>query len=178
MQQTKNQTPFSNLKILVISAILTALSIVFGKYLAINIGESIRFSFENLPLLIAGLYLGPITGMAVGIAADLLGCVLVGYSINPIITLGAAMIGLIAGYCGKLIRSPLPRTLAAAFFSHAVGSVFIKTVGLSLFYQMPFGPTVALRSVTYAIVFALESAILWLLSKSRSFEKQLASFRK
>ena len=68
---------------LVVCAFLVALSIVCGKFLAIPVGEILRFSFENLPILFAGLAFGPVAGALVGVCADLLGCVLRGYAINP-----------------------------------------------------------------------------------------------
>ena len=86
-----------SLQILTFSALLSAISIVCGKYLAINLGEVLRFSFENLPIIFAGIGFGPLVGGAVGLAADLLGCLLVGYAINPLVTLGAAAIGFISG---------------------------------------------------------------------------------
>ena len=78
-----------HLRILCAAALLAALSIVLGKYLAINVTDSIRFSFENLSILLAGIFLGPLVGGIVGAVADLVGCLMVGYAINPLITLGA-----------------------------------------------------------------------------------------
>lgn len=173
----KTVSPWHNLRILAICAILSAFSIVFGKYLAINLGDTIRFSFENLPILLAGLYLGPIAGGAVGAVADLVGCVLVGYSINPIITLGAVSIGLVAGFSGILLRkSPILRVLCAVIPAHVLGSVLIKTIGLWVYYQTPFLQTVALRSLNYLPVAAAEFVILFILTKNRSFSVQFQSF--
>ena len=45
----------SNLRLLAVSAFLAALSIVCGKYLALPVGNVLRFSFENLPILLAGM---------------------------------------------------------------------------------------------------------------------------
>ena len=84
------------LRVTVFSALLAAISIVCGKYLAFNMGDFLRFSFENLPIIFAGMAFGPLIGALVGVVADLVGCLLVGYAINPIITVGAAAIGLIS----------------------------------------------------------------------------------
>ena len=75
---------FGNLKTLVICSLFVAISIVCGKYLAIRGGDILRFSFENLPIILAGIAFGPLAGAVVGVVADLLGCLLVGYAINPI----------------------------------------------------------------------------------------------
>ena len=86
-----------NLKLTVILALLCALSIVMGKYLAIRGGDVMRFSLENMPIIFAGIAFGPIAGAVVGAVADLVGCVMVGYTINPLVTIGAAAIGAVSG---------------------------------------------------------------------------------
>ena len=88
-----------DLKILCQLAMLIAISIVAGKYLALSLGNVLRFSLENLPVIFAGIAFGPIAGILVGVAADLIGCLLVGYTINPIVTIGAAVVGGTAGLC-------------------------------------------------------------------------------
>ena len=80
-----------DVRVLTIMAMLAALSIIFGKVLAFTAGP-FRVSFENLPILMAGMFLGAPAGFLVGIIADIIGCLIVGYSINPIITLGAGCI--------------------------------------------------------------------------------------
>lgn len=147
-------------------ASLASLSIILGKYLAINFGDTIRLSFENLPILLAGLYFGPLAGALVGVVADLVGCLLVGYSINPIITLGAASIGLLAGFAGN-IKSKLKIPLCL-LLSHTVGSILIKTVGLWVYFQAPFLATLGTRTLTYLVIALAEGAILYALSKSRA----------
>ena len=171
--KNKQKITSDKLILICINAFLAALSIVLGKYLAINLGETIRISFENLPILFAGLYFGPASGAAVAVVADLVGCVLVGYSINPIITLGAAGIGLISGLIGKSIEKiGVRRVLLTVFPAHLFGSVLIKTVGLYLYFQMPFFPTLGWRSLTYLIVGAAETTILSLLSKSQALTRE------
>ena len=99
MQKMKKLPVFGSLQGLCFAGILAAMSIILGKFLQIPnpFQDFIRISFENLPIIIAGFSLGPIAGALVGTVADLIGCVLYGYSINPIITVGAASVGLVAG---------------------------------------------------------------------------------
>lgn len=164
-------------KFISICAILAAFSIILGKYLAINVGENFRFSMENLPILLAGLYLGPLAGAIVGAVADLVGCLLVGYAINPIITLGAVSIGFISGIFGKkLKRRNAFSLLIAVAFSHLFGSVLIKTIGLSVYYGSPFLLTAGWRLVIYTCTGIVEFLILLLLSKNHAFEKQMQRF--
>lgn len=166
------------MRLLVVCALLSAMSIILGKYLAIGIGEVMRFSLENLPILVAGFAFGPIAGVAVGVVADLVGCVLVGYAINPVVTVGAAAIGLLSGIYRYLPaaggnKSRFVRILLVAFFAHAVGSVVIKTFGLASFYAMPYFALMLWRALNYLIVGAAESMALYCLFSSRGFTAEI-----
>ena len=144
---------------------MAAASIVLGKYLAITLGP-FRVSLENLPVLLAGILFGPMAGLIVGVVADLVGCILVGYVINPIITLGAGMIGLLSG----MIYRMLPRwqwfkvhydvqLLLAVAVAHLVGSCLIKTIGLMVYYDYP-SDVMWLRIPLYAMVALYEFLML------------------
>jgi len=155
-------------------AILAAFSIIFGKYLAINVGENFRFSLENLPILLSALYFGPLAGAIVGAVADLVGCLLVGYAINPVITFGAISIGLVCGWVGKHFKKHNFLRIAVSVSSaHLIGSVLIKTVGLYLYYGSPLLATAVWRLAVYACTGLAELIILFLLSKNQAFEKQM-----
>ncbi len=166
---------FNNPKVLTSSALLVAISIVCGKLLAFNVGFILRFSFENMPIMLASMAFGPLVGGVTAVAADLIGCLIVGYEINPLVTLGALLIGLISGFVYRL-TSKLP-TLVSVILSvlttHIIGSVFVKTFGLAKFYEMPFWTLVAWRGLNYAIIATLEILLLYYLFKSKSVNSQL-----
>ena len=159
-----------HLRVLASASFLVALSIVCGKYLAIPVGTVMRFSFENLPILLAGMMLGPAMGVLTGVVADLLGCILVGYAINPAVTLGAAAIGLLGGLCYRLFAKlpRFPQILISVFAAHLIGSVLIKTWGLAVFYDMPFYLLLLWRALNYAIVGLAESLLLYYLLKNKT----------
>ncbi len=170
-----------SLKALVMMAMLTALSIVLGKYLAVSVGELLRFSFENLPIIFAGIAFGPLGGALVGAAADLIGCVLVGYAINPLVTLGALAIGLLSGGIYRLVArfEGLPLWLSVALtvgISHIIGSVIIKTFGLSAFYSVSFGVLLLWRLLNYLIVGGLEAVLICVLLKNKRISTELSHF--
>ena len=166
-----------HLQVIACSSIFVALSIICGKYLQIPIGEILRFSFENLPIIFSGIVFGPIVGLAVGILADLLGCVLVGYAINPLITLGAAVIGLFSGLCAYLSkRLPLTvRLIPTVAIPHFLGSVVIKTIGLASWYDMPILELMLWRLLNYTIVGVLEYILLLVILKSKAITSQINS---
>lgn len=161
---------FGTVRTLAMCAVLVAMSIILGKYLAIRGGEILRFSFENLPILMAGILFGPAAGVVTAVAADLVGCVMVGYAINPLVTLGAASIGLLGGLCWRLFGG-LPYGIRLALtvaLAHLVGSVGIKTVGLAAFYSMPLGILALWRLLNYAIVGGLELTLLYFVLKNQA----------
>ncbi len=167
------------LTLTVTAAAMSALSIILGKFLAFNIGEVIRISFENLPIIFAGIAFGPLVGIAVGAIADLVGCLVVGYTINPLITLGAVTIGFISGSVSRLMKSsPLPlRVAVCESLSHAVGSVLIKTLGIAVFYGTDFLAVLPYRTITYALIAVLESIIIYILIKNKGISEAIRKIK-
>ena len=128
-----------NTKILVRLALFAAISLVLGKYLQIPVGDSIRISFENLAIILAGYLYGPLCGILCGAVADLVGCVLVGYEINPIITAGAALVGLLSGLVAMVIRAKTTvRVSVSVVCAHLFGSVLLKSLGFYVYYGTPY----------------------------------------
>ena len=169
------------LKLAAALAMLAAISIILGKYLAIPGGEVLRFSFENLPIILAALVFGPFAGALVGAVADLLGCLMVGYTINPMVTLGAVALGAVSGIAYKLLgRTALPlgvKVGSSIAIAHLIGSVVIKTFGLAVFYDMPFPVLMAWRALNYLIVGILEGILIYALLKNKMVCKQIASMK-
>ena len=172
---------FKSIRGLCFAGILSAMSIILGKFLQIPnpFQEFIRISFENLPIIIGGFALGPIAGGLIGIVADLIGCVLYGYSINPIITAGAAAVGLSAGFISHyVIKRPLILKIAlSTAIAHIIGSVLIKSAGLAAWYlakyELGYWEFVAWRLLNYVIIGALECTIIYLLFKNSAFRGQI-----
>lgn len=177
--KTSQKRLSGNLQLLAVSAFLAALSIVCGKYLAFSVGNVLRFSFENLPILLAGMMFGPIVGMTVGVVADLIGCVMVAYPINPIVTLGAACIGLLSGILFRFTKR-LPilwQTCITVILTHLVASVVVKTYGLSQYYDMPFHILLLWRLLNYAIVGIAEWLLLYTVLKNRALRRRFEALR-
>ena len=164
------------LRLTVTLSLLAAIGIILGKFLAFNVTEFMRFSLENTTIIFSGVIYGPMIGFAVGAVQDIVGCIAVGYTINPIITLGSASVGLVSGLTFRLVgRAPMPfRISLSVLTAHTVGSVLIKSVGLSVFYSYPLLVTVLWRILNYAIVGAAEAFILCMLLKSKPLLTQIS----
>lgn len=166
-----------NIKLIVSLAMLSALSIIFGKYLGINAGEYLRFSLENMPIIFAGVAFGPICGATVGIVADLVGCLMVGWVPIPWVAVGAALIGAVSGAVPYLIeKTPVPRTLSipiSVFCAHLLGSVLVKTIGLSDFYGNPYLVLLLWRLLNYLIIGVIDGFILCVLLGNKGIKLQI-----
>ena len=171
MQKNRN----NSLKKLVLAGVFAAISIVLGKLFAFNIGELFRVSFENLPIILAGIAMGPLFGAAVGLVADITGCLIVGYTINPIITAGAVAIGFFSGLIFRIgkVQTMKIRALLSVLGAHIVGSVIIKTLGLAWFYGTDFWTLVLYRALNYALIIALEYTIIYILMKNKEISSQI-----
>ena len=115
-------------------------------------------------MILAGILFGPLTGLVVGAAADLIGCLLVGYTINPIITLGAASVGLCCGLGWQLFRRlrPALRLGLSVLLGHVVGSMLIKSIGLHVYFGFDLS-VLWLRIPLYLMTGAVEGYLLYLL---------------
>ncbi len=165
-----------NLRILCAAALLIALSVVLGKYLAVST-PLFRFSLENLPIIMAGLFFGPVIGGLVGIIADLIGCVVMSYTLNPLITAGAALMGILPGLIARISTRgdrplrPLAVCLSVAA-AHVLGSMTVKTVGLAIFAHAPVR-TLLWRIPLYIVIGGVECALLLLLTRNKLFMGEL-----
>lgn len=178
----KSQKQNISLKMTAAMAMLVAISIILGKYLAISLGNVLRLSLENLPILFAGLAFGPLQALLVAVTADVIGCILVGYEINPLVTLGAAAIGVVAGALPKLLKkhakpNGVPLIIITVAASHVIGSVLIKTLGLAVFYDMPIMILMLWRLLNYTIVSVLEALLLYVLLKRDGIRKQIEKIK-
>lgn len=152
-----------NLKSAVTAALLSAMSIVLGKFLQIPIGISIRISFESLPIILSSVLLGPVFGLLSGLVADLIGCLIAGYSVNPIITIGCSLMGVLP-YLFMRKRSP-KFIFVAVILSHIICSMIIKTFGIIFYYGGGWG-VVWSRVAVYAVIAPVEAYLVYLISKS------------
>lgn len=174
MKKTKNQT-----KKLVFAALMTAMSVIIGlickNYLSFG---AIRITFENLPVLLTGILLGPVYGGAVGAAADLVTAPTTG-SVNPFITLGAASVGVVSGVLWKYVikKEGFPQLLLAVMPAHAVGSMLIKSFGLWYFYGYAV-QLCLLRIPLYIVIALAETYLIYYIYRNRRLSSAFQSKEK
>ena len=164
----------NNVKALTTAAMLTAMSVIIGIICKnfLNFGGGLfRVTFENLPIILTGILYGPIIGGAVGAATDLISYFLSAqvYPPNLIVTLGATMVGVMAGIFAKYIvkKRGYAQIILSGTMAHIIGSMIIKPIGLFQFYQW----AVLFRIPLYLVIATIEIIILCLLYKNSAFRK-------
>lgn len=123
--------------------ILCALSVVLGKFLIIQIGDSLRLSFGDIPVILSSLAFGIPGGVAVAALSDILGCVLASLgAVNPIITLGQCVVALVPALLVRVFgidlgRASFPRMFAVICPGFLLGSFVLKSIGLYVYFGTP-----------------------------------------
>lgn len=160
----------SSVRRLTMLALLVAMSIVFSRVLSISTGF-LRFNLGSLPVLLAALLFGPGAGFVVGTVADLIGGVLAGYAINPLITLGAGAIGLFAGLAWKYLPPQKVglRLGCSVFLGHFVGSMVINSLALRIFYGYAWS-VLAARIPNALVLCVAEAVLLRILLENRTLK--------
>ena len=150
----KNKQTWS-VKTLVFLALLVAIQLVLSRVLVIDLGVY-RITLGTIATVLAGLWMGPVAGGMEGAIADIIGCFMKGYGINPLITLSAITWGVVAGVAVKLMteKSRKVKTgimCAAIVIAGVVGTLGLTTAGLVMiganFYAIMPG-----RLVQFAIM--------------------------
>ena len=96
----KNTKTFGKVKTLCACALLCAAAVSIAYICKFMTVGSIRITFENLPIILSGIFFGPVAGFITGIGADLVSTAISHYGLgglNPIITFGAGAVGFISG---------------------------------------------------------------------------------
>jgi len=141
----RNQSSIFSTRNLVIMAALTAIQIVLARYLAIQVNEVLRISFETVPLALAGMWLGPLGGVIVALISDVLGTVIYGYGVwFPPIALGPAVYALLCGwgtrklFAGSLTEKNGAWKVAAVLVVAGIVNAFVIGPLTTTWYQMLF----------------------------------------
>ncbi|ABR47390.1 conserved hypothetical protein [Alkaliphilus metalliredigens QYMF] len=174
-----------NTRKLVTLSLLMALTIVFTRIASIRIPfggvEGVRVGFGSLPILLAGILFGPISGFIVGALGDL-----IGYFLNPMgaymphFTLSAGLSGFIPGSIYYFTFRPKSNIHFSSklqvsrpsfwliFISILIGQVTISLLlipyFLSALFSIPYELTIIPRTITQLISIPIFSWVIWIIS--------------
>ena len=179
---SKDILVFGNAKALCVAALLAAITVIIAYVCkALTVTMSVRITFENLPLILAGYILGPWVGFLTGLCADITSTATSQYGIagiNPIITFGSASVGFFSGVVSHYIipKKSVLQIILTVFISHIMGNMFIKTLGLYFYYATP-PIEIAVRCVVYVGIAVVESILLIIILKSRGITKAIGGLK-
>ena len=137
---------------LTLMAALIAIQIILARFFSIQT-DTLRLSFEIIPVILAGMWMGPLCGAIVAVTADILGTIIQGYGAwFPPLVLGPLSTGILSGLSTKYIfRSSLAETrdtwkVAVTVFTVSVLSTFVfGLIGSTLYSIIMKGNTTALH---------------------------------
>lgn len=180
-QRRRHDAAIWHTRVLCVASFMAALSFLLGLVAKTFQGAGpLRFTLEGLPIVFAGMALGPFYGALVGVSADLLSCLLAGQAPLPLITIGAGMIGLTPGVLGRILFRRTPLTAARPRFvtlllcdglAHLLGSIIIKTLALMQFYGIT--AVILWRTPLYIGIILIESYMLYILLGSQAVRREL-----
>jgi len=147
----------------VLTALLAAVSIVLARLCVIWITPSVRVSFGNIPIMLAGLMFGPVAGVLAGAVADIVGATLLSpYGWYAPLTAGPMLIGLIAALPRRWVRqgNTYWKTLAMTLGANVIASMAYTTWILSGYQGTPIGALLAARVPLYIGMSLIEALVL------------------
>lgn len=115
-----------------LSALILSLTIICTRLLSLQnipIIPFVRISIGPALIIFTSIFLGPIPGLVVGAASDILGIVLfpnaLGYSINPLFTVVYGLLGLLPFFIFKLAKMIKKNSVNFAIISIILGSLCV-----------------------------------------------------
>ena len=153
MQKNKKMT--WDTRTLVFLGLLVAMHIVLVRLVVIDLG-SYRITIGSVCTILAGLWFGPVAGGVSGLVSDVLGCILKGYAINPLITVAAILWGVIPALMRPLMTGSKVKKTGMLWLSVVVTSILatlvFTTAGLVLLLGYNFYAIMPGRIVQWAIM--------------------------
>lgn len=145
-----------SVKTVVFMGFFVAMNIVLTRFCSVNLGP-FRLGFGPASTIMSGLWLGPLAGGVVGMVADLIGCLIDGYAVNPFITVSAILWGVVPGVLElRLARGNARRKtvgISVSVVTAAVlSTIFFNTMGLVLFMGYNLYAILPGRLIQFAVM--------------------------
>ena len=140
-------TTFSTRNLAMMAA-LVAIQIILARFFSIQT-DTLRISFESIPVVLAGMWLGPLCGAVVAVVSDVLGTIIQGFGAPfPPLVLGPLSVGILSGVSAKYIfRSSLSeakdtwKVVATVVVTGILNSFLFGLIGSTLYSIVMVGNT-------------------------------------
>ena len=140
---------------LVCLGVLVAMQLILSRMLAINVGGFARVTLGSVATIMSGVWFGPAAGALTGFTADILGCLIQGYSVNPFITVSAMLWGVITSLfvyagSGSSKKRQILWTCLGVVSSCVICTLFLTTTGLVVMYGYSLAAILPTRLIQFA----------------------------
>ena len=128
---------------IVMLGLMMAVTIILTRFLAINVGGWFRLSLGSVSTILTGMWFGPAAGFIAGAAADVIGLMISpsgGWL--PLITLSAAMWGVIPALMTGLVKGSRNRKILMICLSVIITSVVCQLVLTTLALVSLYGVSI------------------------------------
>lgn len=137
---------------LVKAAMLTAISIILSRVFGIQLSPNIKISFGTLPLMLTGMFFGPLLGALAGFASDAIGIIInLGGTFHPGFTLSAILTGMVPGlifkYGKKKNLNLRILILLVILFVYGINHGLLTPLWLTQLYGTPYKVLLAGRAI-------------------------------
>jgi ECF transporter S component (folate family) len=151
----------NNTKRIAILSLLTALTVILAKLLAINL-QFIRIGVEFISIAFGSILFGPAWGALSAVMADILGGFLFPTGpYSPLITIVAMANGLIYGFFLYNKEITAKRTIITVLTKALVSDFLFMSIALYTLYKIPIDELLVARSVKTAAVIIIETLIIY-----------------
>ena len=158
---------------LVLAAIFSAMNIILTRAGVIMLfGGLVRLSFGKIPLILSGLFLGPLAGAFAGLIGDVLGVIINSHGapmIHPGFTLSSVLTGAVPGIIvilSRRKRSSLFNVITSNIIVLILVNLLLDTLWLSQMYGNPYTVVFQTRLIPHIIIAAINIVVTYPLLKS------------
>ncbi|MBP6492560.1 MAG: folate family ECF transporter S component [Clostridia bacterium] len=159
-------------KNLLLLALFAAISIIFTRFLSFYLPvmaiNTVRISLGNIPIVLAGLLLGPVAGAATGIVADVIGTTMFSpFGYFPGFTLSAALVGFLPGILKAYFKdtNKYSNILIIVFITELITSIGMNTLWVSMMTNVNYFVLMIPRAGITLIMMIIYSWIIYILLK-------------
>ncbi|NLK71517.1 MAG: folate family ECF transporter S component [Clostridiales bacterium] len=165
-------------------ALLSAISIILTRFLSFYVlDNTVRLGFGHIPILLAGILFGPLSGALAGAVSDLLGILIMpSYGFFPGFTVASILTGMIPGLLVKIFEKRrlmgFGGVLGIVYITEFFSSILITTLAVSMYYGAPLEIIIIPRSITTLIMSMVYSIIIAVLYKQLVRQEFINRMRK
>ena len=181
--ETNRKPKIFSTRSLTLMAALIAIQIILARFFSIQT-DTLRLSFEIIPVILAGMWMGPVCGAIVAVTADILGTIIQGYGAwFPPLVLGPLSTGILSGLSTKYIfRSSLAETrdtwkvaltviitgILSSFVFGLVGSTLYSIImkGNTTAFHILFWSNLLQRLATKPLTIAVDTVVVVVVNRA------------